>query len=137
MMLNESALKKWFKFEMGKINSGIVIKKKSLCDLVNSPSPKTKTRDGSTYYFDSKVLKHVSLKIPENMQSIKLPISIYATFNIRGSVYIAESSPLKLLKRLGEISEKAELSDGKYWISKMIALDIMKRYPSIIQFVRY
>ena len=136
-MLKESAMKKWFRFEMGKINSGIVIEKKGLSELAKSDSPKTKTKDGSTYYFNSQVIKKLRMDLPENMQAIKLPLSIYASLDVRGSVYIAENASLALLKYIKEVPQNAELSDGKYWIGKAIAMDIMKRYPTMIQFVRY
>ena len=44
-MLNESAMEKWFKFEMAKVNSGIVLKKKSLRDLVSEEKPKTERKE--------------------------------------------------------------------------------------------
>lgn len=136
-MFNESALKKWFKYEMGKINSGIVIKKKSICELAKTDSPRTQTKDGSTYYFNNTVIEDLAKMLPENLQTIKLPISIFASLDVRSSVYVAEKPSLQLLKQLGEVSENASLIQGKYWMGKAIARDIMKRYPTMIQFIRY
>jgi uncharacterized protein (UPF0216 family) len=137
LMLKESAMKKWFKFEMGKINSGIVTKKMALFELAKLKSPQTLTKDGSTYYFNCKVIDELARTLPEKLQTIKLPVSIYASLDVRGSVYIAELPSLQLLKQLKEIPQNAELMDGKYWIGKTIAMDIMRRYPTMIQFVRY
>lgn len=136
-MLNESAMKKWFKFEMGRINSGIVIKKKTLDDLAGSDSPKTQTKDKSEYYFDSKVINKLAEELPEHMHTIMLPLSLYSSLEVRGSVYIAEKSSLDLLIHLGEVPGDATLLDGKYWMGKLIAKDIMVRYPTMMQFVRY
>jgi uncharacterized protein (UPF0216 family) len=136
-MLNESAMKKWFRFEMGKINSGIVTKKKRLCDLADSDSPRTLTKDGSTYYFDSEVIKRLWKVVPERLHNVKLPLSLYSSLEIRGNVYIAEKTSLDILKYLDEIPKNAELIEGKYWMGKTIAKDIMRRYPTMMQFVRY
>lgn len=136
-MLNESAMKKWFRFEMGKINSGIILKKKKLVELAGSESPKTETKDGSAYYFDAKVIKELWKVLPETLHTTKLPLSLYSSLDVRGSVYIAERTSLDLLKHLGEVPNDANLMDGKYWMGKSIAKDIMRRYPTILQFVRY
>ena len=136
-MLNESAMKKWFKFEMGRINSGIVTKKKKLCDLMGSDHPMTQTKDGSIYYFDSDVIKRLGKILPEKLHDVQLPLSLYASLEVRGNVYIAEVSSLSFLKHLKEVPKNAELVDGKYWMGKTIAKDIMRRYPTMIQFVRY
>ncbi len=136
-MLNESAMKKWFKFEMGRMNSGIVTKKKSLCDLAKSDSPITQTKDGSEYYFDPKTIKRLWEALPEKLYTILLPVSLYSSLEVKGSVYLAESASLDILKHLGEVGRDAELVDGKYWMGKTIAKDIMRRYPTMMQFVRY
>jgi uncharacterized protein (UPF0216 family) len=136
-MLKESAMEKWFKFEIAKINSGIVTKKKSLKELVLEASPQTEAKDGSIYYFNKDALNNLAKELPENMHSITLPISFYFSFDVKGSVYVAEKKSLLALKHLGEVPKDAELVDGRCWISKSLIIDMMKRRPSIIQFVRY
>jgi uncharacterized protein (UPF0216 family) len=136
-MLNESAMKKWFRFEMGKINSGIVTKKRRLCDLADSDSPRTQTKDGSEYYFEPKIIKMLWEVLPENLQTTLLPLSLYSSLEVRGSVFLAEKSSLDILKHLGEIPNNSELIEGKYWMGKTIAQDMMRRYPTMMQFLRY
>jgi uncharacterized protein (UPF0216 family) len=136
-MLNESAMKKWLRFEMGKISSGLVIKKKPLCDLVKSQSPEVKTKDGSVYYFNSAAICELNMKLPEELHSILLPISVYASYDVKGMVAIADTTSFLALKHLGEIPDNARLNEGKYWMGKTLANDIMKRYPTILQIIRY
>ena len=50
-MLNESAMEKWFKFEMVKVNSGIVVKKKTLYELVLEETPKTEETSPARFPF--------------------------------------------------------------------------------------
>jgi uncharacterized protein (UPF0216 family) len=136
-MLNESSMKKWLKFEMGKITSGLVIKKKPLCDLVKSQSTKVKTKDGSVYYFNSNAITELNEKLPEHLHSILLPISVYASSEVRGMVAIADTTSFLALKHLGEIPNNSRLNEGKYWMGKALANDIMKRYPTMLQIIRY
>ena len=136
-MLKESAMKKWFKFEMARINSGIVIKKKALKELVKEKAPQTVAKDGSVYYFNKDALLKLETLLPKNMHSIMLPISIYTSLDVSGSVYVAEKASLSALKHLGEVPKDTELVDGRYWMGKSLVTDMMKRLPTIVQFVRY
>lgn len=136
-MIKESAMKKWFKFEMTKINSGIVTKKKALKELVKEENPQTVAKDGSVYYFNKDALLNLERLLPKEVHSILLPISFYTSLDVKGNVYVAEKSSLTALKHLGEVPKDAELVDGRYWIGKALANDLMKRRPTIIQFVRY
>ena len=55
-MLKESAMEKWFKFEIARINSGIVTKKKSLSELTEKKTPSCEAKDESIYYFNKEAL---------------------------------------------------------------------------------
>jgi uncharacterized protein (UPF0216 family) len=137
LMLNESAMKKWLRFEMSKINSGIVLKKKTLADLVSEDLPKTQTKDQSVYYFNLAALTRLENELPSSLHSLLLPISFYVSLDISGNVYLADKPSLSTLKHLGEVPEKAELVDGKYWIGKSLVSDMIRRWPTVIQLVRY
>jgi uncharacterized protein (UPF0216 family) len=136
-MLKESAMKKWFKFEMAKINSGIVINKRSLKDLLEEEVPQTKAKDESVYYFNKDALLELKNESPKDMHSIMLPINFYISLDTRSNVYIADKPALSVLKYIGEVPHDAELVDGRYWMSKALILDLMKKRPSIIQLIRY
>ena len=136
-MLKESAMEKWFKFEMARLNSGIVTKKKALSELVGAETPKTEAKDGSVFYFNKDALLRLEKELPDELHSIMLPISFYTSLDVRGNAYIADRASLVVLKHLGEIPNDAELMDGRYWLGKALVPDMMKRRPTIIQFVRY
>ena len=136
-MLNESAMKKWFKFEMAKINSGIVTKKRSLKELLKEKVPQTKAKDECIYYFNKNALFDLKNELPKDMHSIMLPINFYISLDIRSSVYIADKPSLSVLMYLGEVPHDAELTKGRYWMSKTLILDLMKKRPAIIQLIRY
>ncbi len=136
-MLNESAMKKWFKFEMAKINSGIVTKKRSLKELLKEKVPQTKAKDECIYYFNKDALHELENELPKDMHSIMLPINFYISLDIRSSVYIADKPSLSVLKQLGEVPHDAELAEGRFWMSKTLILDLMKKRPTIIQLIRY
>jgi len=136
-MLNESAMEKWFKFEMTKVNTGIVVKKRPLKELVMEEKPKTEAKDGSVYYFNEKALQELRDALPNDKHSLRLPISFYTTLDLSGKAYIADKPSFQALKLLGELPEKSELVDGRCWLGKVLVLDMIKRWPTLIQFVRY
>ena len=136
-MLNESAMEKWFKFEMAKVNSGIVVKKKPLRELVLEDTPKTETKDGSVYYFNKNALLKLKDALSIDMHSLRLPISFYTSLDVAGSAYIADKPSFSALKVMGEFPEAAELIEGRCWLAKILVMDMIKRWPTLIQFVRY
>lgn len=137
LMLKESAMEKWFKFEMTRVNSGLVTKKMALSTLAEAKTPKTEAKDGSVYYFNKDELIKLKKELPEELHSLRLPIFFYISLDVRGSVYVADKPSLLALKHLGEVPNDAELTDGRYWLSKVLVMDMMKRRPTISQFVRY
>jgi uncharacterized protein (UPF0216 family) len=114
-----------------------VIQKKTLSELLELKSSKTLAKDGSDYYFNRDALKTLKDELPLNLHSILLPISFYTSMDVRGNVFVADKPSFSVLKHLGEVPKDAELVDGKYWIGKILAQDMMKRRPSVIQLVRY
>ena len=136
-MLNESAMEKWFKFEMAKVNSGIVVKKKTLSELVLEETPKTETKDGSVFYFNKDALSKLRDVLHIDMHSLRLPISFYTSLDVAGSAYIADKPSFVALKVLGEFPKTAEFVEGRCWLAKILVMDMIKRWPTLIQFVRY
>jgi uncharacterized protein (UPF0216 family) len=135
-MLNESAMEKWFKFEIARLNSGIVTKKKPLKELLKEENPKIDAKDGSIYYFNKDTLLRLEKDLPSQSQSIRLPISFYTSLEVRGNAYVADRQSFVALKHLGEIPDNAELVEGRYWMGKTLVTDMMKRRPTIFQVVR-
>ena len=130
-------MEKWFKFEMAKVNSGIVIKKRPLSELVKEELPKTEAKDGSVYYFNKDALLKLERELIGEMHSLRLPISFYTSLDVKGSAYVADKASLLALKYVGELPDDAELVDGRYWVSKILVMDMVRRRPTLIQFVRY
>jgi uncharacterized protein (UPF0216 family) len=135
-MMNESAMEKWFKFEIARLNSGIVTKKKPLNELVKEESPKVEAKDGSIYFFNKDALLKLKNDLPESSHSIRLPISFYTSLEVKGSAYVADIQSFVLLKHLGEVPKNAELVEGRYWMGKTLLTDMMKRRPTVFQVVR-
>ena len=114
-----------------------MLKKKSLSDLVEEDLPKAITKDKSEYYFNVAAVRRLENDLPLNMHSLLLPISFYVSLDISSSVYLVDTPSLSALEHLGEVPERAELVDGKYWISKVLVSDTMRRWPTIFQLIRY
>jgi uncharacterized protein (UPF0216 family) len=136
-MMNQSSMAKWFRYEMTRLNSGIVTKKKALLELVGDEQSSTETRDGSVYLFSREALQALARELPDSLHTIKLPISFYISIDVRSSAYLADNPSLEVMKRLREVPRDAVLTDGMYWMSKLLVSDIMKRRPSVIQYIRY
>ena len=94
-------------------------------------------KDGSVYYFNNEALGKLKEALPNEMHSLRLPISFYTSLDVSGNAYIADKPSFEALKHLGEFPKKSELVEGRCWLGKVLVLDMIKRWPTIIQFVRY
>ena len=118
--MNESAFKRWLKYEMGRMNSGVVTKQKALEELLKEEKPTALTKDGSVHYFDKSILLDLKNLLPDELQELILPITFYNTTEDKNNSYLTDKTALSMLGHLNEVLADAELVEGKYWMSKVL-----------------
>jgi uncharacterized protein (UPF0216 family) len=100
--------------------------------------PKTFTKTGEEYLFDFNALQKLSQMIPlvYNNQ-LKLPIYFYKDLRIKDSCFLVDEVAAKVLKYTNDLDAMYGFLNGKLWVSKPIAYDMVLKYPTLIQFVIY
>ena len=131
---DESVLKKWMAFEMGKINDGVVAERKRLSELLKTSHPSSITRDGKEYVFDLAIIRLLGEKLPEKLHSrLKLPIIFYFDSGVTDSCLLTDEAALEAFQVLGELSRQREFIGGRLWIGRAIVFAILRKYPTAIQ----
>jgi uncharacterized protein (UPF0216 family) len=131
---DESVLKKWMAFEMGKINDGVVAERKRLSELLRNDCPSSITRGGKEYIFDSGIIRLLGEKLPEKLHSrLKLPIVFYFDSGVADSCLLTDEAAFEVLQVLGELSRQREFIGGRLWIGRAIVFALLRKYPTIIQ----
>jgi uncharacterized protein (UPF0216 family) len=133
--MEEGTLKKWFRFEAGKIAKSLVVRKKCLEELLLEEEPRAERRDGKPYIFEKDSLRKFGI-LPEKLRKkLYLPIDFYLDLDVEGSCFLKDINAIEALRILGEINPKLEPREGKLWISKPIANQIANKYRSFVQWV--
>jgi uncharacterized protein (UPF0216 family) len=131
---DESVLKRWMAFEMGRINDGIVAERPRLSELLEIAHPSALTRGGKEYVFDRDTLSLLEKKLPVKQQTrLKLPIIFFFDSNVADSCFLTDEAALEALQILGEFSDLRTMTGGKLWVGRAIVYVLMRKYPSLIQ----
>lgn len=133
---DESVLMRWMKLEIGRINEGMVVERKTLSTLLTEEIPSARTRSGNPYYFDNVILQILGGRLPKEIKdTLRLPISLFFDIDVRDSYFLTDPVAAEALKSLGELSTLRELRNGRLWVAKPIIHTLMKKYPTILQIV--
>lgn len=133
-MYDDRVLQRWFRFEVGRMNDGIVAERLTLPELLERTEPFAVTRGGDEYHFDVAVLRRLGDRLPGPLQRrLRLPILFFASIDVPDSVALADRNAFEALQALGELSSLREFRDGRAWVGRAIAYGLMTRYPTAIQ----
>lgn len=131
-------MEKWLKFEFQNLNKNLVKKQILLADLLRMDVPKTVTRDGEKYFFDITSLERFSKAIPAIYQrKLLLPILFYKDLRVKDSCFLSDDIAIKALQKTNDLDPLYQTSENKFWMSRPIAHDIARKYPTLFQFVIY
>jgi len=138
LLNNERALKKWLKFEYQNMNKNLVTQQIAIADLLKMDTPKALTRTGEEYRFDAPTLKRFGKTVPQIYhQQLKLPIYFYRDLRVRDSCFITDEIAVKVLKHTNDLDNMYSFQDDRLWLSRPLAHDIVKKYPTMFQFIVY
>jgi len=133
---DESVLARWMNLEIGKINEGVVRDRKILSRLLDEKVPCASTKNGEPYFFDRNVIAALGKLLPVELQTrLRLPILFFMSPKVPDSCWCADASAFEALMILGEISRMRTMEEGKFWVSRAIAYEIARKYPTAVQLV--
>lgn len=131
---DESALLRWMRLEIGRINDGVVVERKRLSRLLSEEHPSSVTKGGSEHKFDRDVLLRLKQALPGELQRrLRLPILFYFDPSVPDSFFLTDEAAVQALQRLQEISPLRRVHGGRLWIAKPLVYATMNRYPTVIQ----
>ena len=132
----ESVLTRWMGMEIARINGAMVTARRSLTGLLAEEDPKAPTRGGGEHPFSRETLAALDARLPENLRAtLKLPILFSLDVDVRDSCYLTDMTAVEALQALGDLGVGRKATGGKLWVSRAIAHDIARKYPTAVQFV--
>jgi len=124
---------RWISFELGRLNAGLVVEKKSLSRLLQEAEPASRTREGDPHTFDREALVRLaSVLSVEEAAELRLPL----TLTLRGDsdeAILTDAIGAKALRALEKFDRAFEFRDGRMAVPHSLAVDMTRRYGGVLQ----
>src|SRR3990170_3295208 len=90
-MFTPGGVDRWVSFELGRINDGLVVERKSLAALRREARPACRTRSGDEHLFDRQVLERLAgLLTADEAGALRMPLTLIASGGLRDSVLLSD-----------------------------------------------
>lgn len=133
-MESPGSFDRWIALELGRINAGLVVQRKSLAQLRAEARPACVTRGGGEHTFDPAALERLaSVLTPAEAQTLRLPITLFATGELEDHVYVAEELAAKTLRALEKYGRAFPFREGRMYLPHSLAVDLMQRSGGTVQ----
>ena len=124
---------RWISLELGRLNSGLVVEKKSLTRLLGEPDPACRTRDGDLHPFDPEALaRFAAVLTREEADALRLPL----TLTVRGDsddAILTDELGAKALRAVEKFDQAFRFRDGRMAVPHSLAIDLVRRHGGVLQ----
>ncbi len=125
---------RWISLELGRLNAGLVVEKKSLARLLAEERPACQTREGDDHVFDPAALHRLaSVLTKEEADGLRLPITLLVSAEWEDSAYLTDEIGAKALRALEKFDRAFPFRDGRMIVPHSLAVDIVRRLGGAVQ----
>lgn len=133
-MVTPTGIDRWISFELGRLNAGLVIEKKTLASLRSEPRPACRTREGDEHVFDRAALDRLAgVLTAEEQAGLRLPLTLFVSGDLEDSAYLAEELAAKALRALENFGPAFPYRGGRMYLPHSLAVDIVRRSGGTVQ----
>ena len=124
---------RWISFELGRLNAGLVVEKKSLSRLLLEAEPSSRTREGDPHPFDREALQRLAAVLTaDEATELRLPL----TLTLQGEsdeAILTDAIGAKALRALEKFDRAFEFRNGRMAVPHSLAVDMARRYGGVLQ----
>ncbi len=124
---------RWISLELGWLNSGLVVEKKSLTRLLGESDPACRTREGDLHPFDPGALaRFASVLTRDEADALRLPL----TLTVRGDLddaILTDELGAKALRAVEKFDQAFRFRDGRMAVPHSLAIDLVRRHGGVLQ----
>lgn len=133
-MASPGGIDRWISFELGRLNAGLVVERKSLARLRGEARPACRTREGEEHAFDREALERIAAVLSaEEADALRLPITLFVSGDLEDSAYLSEEAAAHALRRVERFGEAFPFREGRMYLPHSLAVDLMRRSGGTIQ----
>ncbi|HYM38592.1 MAG TPA: DUF61 family protein [Thermoplasmata archaeon] len=133
-MVSPGAVDRWIALELGRMNAGLVVERKTLATLLAEPQPVCRTREGDPHPFDPAALRRLAdVLTREETESLRLPITVLATGDLEDSAYVSEELAAKTLRAVEGFGPAFPYRGGRMYLPHSLAVDLVRHSGGTLQ----
>ena len=128
------SIDRWMSFELGRLNAGLVVEKKSLARLLAEPDPACRTREGDAHPFDRAALDRLaSVLSRDETEKLRLPLTLIVSGDSEDSAYLTDELGAKALRAIEKFDRAFPFRDGRMVLPHSLAIDLVRRHGGALQ----
>ena len=125
---------RWISFELGRLNAGLVVEKKSLARLRAEPRPACRTREGDEHPFEPEILtRYAAALTAEEAEGLRLPITLIVSGDLEDSAYLTDELAAKAIRTIEGFGAAFSYRVGRMILPHALAVDIVRRHGGAVQ----
>ncbi len=133
-MASPGTIDRWISLELGRINAGLVVERKSLASLRSETHPACRTREGESHPFERGALDRLAeVMTQQEADALRLPIILFATGDVEAHVYVSDELAAKALRALEKFGAAFPFREGRMYLPHSLAVDLMRRSGGTVQ----
>jgi uncharacterized protein (UPF0216 family) len=133
-MVSPGTWDRWISLELGRLNAGLVVERKSLARLLDEPTPACRSREGEDHPFDPAALQRLARALTrEEAESLRLPMTVFVTGDLEDSAYVAEELAAKALRAIEDFGPAFPFRGGRMYLPHSLAVDLVRRSGGTMQ----
>jgi uncharacterized protein (UPF0216 family) len=134
MASNDPPVDRLIALEIGRINDGLVVERKSLRRLLAEPTPTVRTRGGHDVSLEKKSLERLAAVLtPHEADLLRLPITVFVSGEFEDSAYVSEELAARAIRQVEGFREAFPFRDGRMYLPHSLAIDIVRRAGGTVQ----
>lgn len=133
-MVSPGAIDRWVSLELGRLNAGLVVERKSLAQLRQEGRPACRTREGEEHTFERSALDRLAGALDNReADALRLPITVFVTGDLADSAYVSEELAARALRAVEAFGPAFPYRGGRMYLPHSLAVDLVRRSGGTIQ----
>lgn len=125
---------RWTEREFRSVNRGLVTRRRTLASLLADPDPACETREGEPHPIARDALERLAAALtPATHGTLRLPITVHFPSDQDDVGYITDPVGAEALRQAEAFREAFPYRDGRMYVPRSLAFDLINRYEGALQ----